>query len=123
MPITTRTTAKKQRDGKPHPKKKLSVKGKAKEIASHKRTARDDDSDSEHDDESDDESDGSRVKKKRRRTEPEVEVVDEVVEPEVVEVVDDSFGGQEPVNEQDVSSSKFSHIIDLGDLPYIRMMD
>jgi len=121
MPITTRTIAKgvplrlhePKTKGKPHTTNNMTAKGKAKELGSHKRSIRDDDSDSEDGDVSisnDSESQSKQNKdRKRRRMEPEVEVVDEDVEPPEKDVKDvEDVGGQEPLDEQDVSASHIS---------------
>jgi hypothetical protein len=102
MPNTARTVPKKKPNAKPPPKKNTPAKAKAKQPGSNKRSTRDDDPDSEE------EEDLSNMKKKRRRTEPDVEVVDEDVEPEIVEDVEDGVGAQEPADEQDVSTSHIS---------------
>lgn len=129
MPITTRTLAKgvpprlhePKPKGKPRTQNTTASKANAKEPGSRKRSTRDDDSDNEDDDVSASDDSASRAKKKkngkRRRTEPEVEseveIVDEDVEPpekdvEDVEGVEHGVGGQEPPNEQDVSTSHIS---------------
>ena len=125
MPITTRTVAKgipprphnPKSKGKQHTKKNPTAKANAKESGSRKRPTSDDNLNNEDDDmlTSDDSASRSN-KKKRRRTEPavesesEVEVVEKNVEPpeQDVEDVEDSVGGQEPSNEQDVSPSHIS---------------
>lgn len=128
MPITTRTIAKgiplrlhePKPKGKPCTQNNTTAKANAKEPGSHKRSTQDDDSDNEDDDLSTSDNLASWAKKKkngkRHRTEPEVEleseveVVDEDVEPpeKDVEDVEDSVGGQELPNEQDVSTSHIS---------------
>jgi len=121
MPITTRTIAKgvpprlrePKPKGKPCTTNNTTVKAKAKELGSCKRSSRDDDVSISTDT-------ASRAKQKkdgkRCRTEPEleseqeVEIVDKDVEPpeKDVEDVEDSVGGQEPPNEQDISISHIS---------------
>ena len=128
MPITTRTVAKgvpprlyePKPKGKPRTQNNTTAKANAKEPASHKRSTWDDDLDNKDDDVSTSDDSASQAMKKKngkwRRTEPEVEleleveVVDEDVEPpeKDVEDVEDSVGGQELPNEQDVSTSHIS---------------
>jgi len=122
MPITTRTIAKgvpprlhePKPKGKPRTTNNTTAQAKAKELGSHKRSTRDHDS-KDHDEASISDDLVSRAKKKkagkRHCTEPEseseVEVVNEDLEPPEKDVkdIEDSVGGQEPANEQDVSTS------------------